>query len=135
MEICNLKTYRNDFGVFQRHALEHVSEMDHFLRSRNTKFVVAIYPDQYSVDPKLAPAVARTFHKDLRDYDLTLPQKVLKRHLDSQLIPYVDLTPGFRSEGADEDLYLPRDTHWNRHGNELAAKLLFDYLTRIPWFG
>ena len=37
----------------------------------------------------------------------------------------------FAGPGPDIRLYLPRNTHWNAAGNQLAAELLFDYLAPI----
>jgi hypothetical protein len=56
------------------------------------------------------------------------PNRVVLAHLAELGVPAVDLTPGFRAAAADGQLYIPRNTHWNAAGNQLAATQLFDYL-------
>ncbi|MFH1690364.1 MAG: GDSL-type esterase/lipase family protein [Candidatus Eisenbacteria bacterium] len=52
----------------------------------------------------------------------------LVSHLVEQGIPCLDLRPGFSETGRYEELFYPRDGHWNVEGHQLAAKLLHNFL-------
>jgi len=99
--------------------------MDALLKSRNVKFIVAIYPDAFQIDKNLLNEIAGRFQLNIEDYDLDLAQNILTSFLRSKDISYIDLTDRFRSESREKNLYLLRDPHWNRPGNELAANILF----------
>lgn len=118
---------------FQAHIdniFQSISEMDALLKSRNIKFVVAIYPDEFQVNGNLLKAIFEKYRLRQEDYDLDLAQNLLKSFLESKGIPYIDLSARFRAEGKIRDLYLFRDTHWNDAGNQLAAGILFEDLVK-----
>ena len=112
------------------YILQSISEMNELLNSRNIKLVVAIYPDEFQINEKLLQAVLDKYKLRRDDYDLNPGQSLLKPFLDSKGIPFVDFTDRFRAEGKKQDLYLLRDTHWNSAGNQLAADMLFEDLSR-----
>lgn len=64
------------------------------------------------------------------DYDLKLAQNLLKGFLESRGIPYVDFLERFQAEGKKRDLYVFRNTRWNGAGNQLAADILFEDLSK-----
>ena len=112
------------------YILQSISEMNALLKSRNIKLVVAIYPDEFQISENLLQAVLDKFKLRREDYDLNPGQSLLKPFLDSEGIPFIDFTDRFRAEGKKRDLYLLRDTHWNSAGNQLAADILFEDLSR-----
>jgi len=57
-----------------------------------------------------------------------LIQKILRKFLDSEGIPYLDLLKEVRNRQKESTLYRFRDGHWNAKGSNLAADLLFKYL-------
>jgi len=129
LEFFNIASYRK--GRFQKninYILQSISETDALLKSRNVKFIVAIYPDAFQIDKTLLKEIVERFRLNIEDYDLDLAQNILKSFLRSKDISYIDLTDRFRSEGQEKDLYILGDPHWNRSGNELAANILFDTL-------
>ncbi len=131
LEFFNLSYLRD--GRFQPridYILQSIAEMNELLKSRNIKFVVAIYPDEFQVNEKLLQTVLDKFKLPRENYDLNPGQSLLKPFLDSKYIPGIDLTDRFRAEGKKQDLYLLRDPHWNSAGNQLAADILFDDLSR-----
>lgn len=105
-----------------------VSLMRDRVVAAGSEFCVAMYPDEFQVNPALQAKIFQTAGYRPEDFDLDLLQKVLAARLDREGTPYIDLTPGFRAAAEGKELYLPRNTHWNDAGNELAAALLFDYL-------
>lgn len=116
---------------FQRNVdyiFRSIDAMNALLKARNARFIVAIYPDEFQVDPRLFRQIVDRFKLSERDYDLRLAQKILTAYLDSREIEYVDFTDRFAAAAESENLYLPRDTHWNRAGNRLAADILFSRL-------
>jgi hypothetical protein len=131
LEFFNINSWRK--GRFQKninYILQSVSEMDALLKSRNIKFIVAIYPDAFQIDKTLLNVIFERFRLRLDDYNLDLAQNILKSFLQSKDISYIDLTDRFRSEGKEKDLYVLRDSHWNRSGNQLAADILFETLVK-----
>jgi hypothetical protein len=131
LEFFNIKSSRK--GRFQKninYILESIAEMDALLKSRNIKFIVAIYPDVFQINNSVLKAIFERFRLRTEDYDLDLAQNILKTFLRSKDIFYIDFTDRFKSEGREKDLYLLGDPHWNRSGNQLAADILFDTLVK-----
>lgn len=98
--------------------------------SRGVEFHVALYPDEMQVDESVLSRVLDSRSLRRRHYDLDQPNRVVLAQLADLGIPAIDLTPAFRAAASEreEPLYIPRNTHWNAAGNELAATQLFDYL-------
>ena len=107
--------------------------MSDLLKSRNIKFMVAIYPDEMQVSQSQFETLVSKFALHREDYNLNLAQDALGRFLQSKQIPYLDMLDRFRAEEQKQDLYLWRNTHWNKAGNELAAETLFQYLIKQPY--
>ena len=131
LEFFNINSARK--GRFQKninYILQSIAEMDGLLKSRNIKFIVAIYPDVFQINKTLLKVIFERFRLRMEDYDLDLAQNILKSFLQSKDISYIDLTDRFRSEGQENDLYVLRDSHWNRLGNQLAANILFESLVK-----
>jgi lysophospholipase L1-like esterase len=115
------------------YIFQSISEMDALLKSRNIKLVVAIYPDEFQVNEALQRSIFERYQLKHSDYDLRFAQNILKSFLDQKQIPYIDFLDRFQSEGSKRDLYVLRDSHWNAAGNQLAADILFEDLSkRIP---
>ena len=141
LEFFNISSSRK--GRFQKninYILQSITEMDALLKSRNIKFMVAIYPDVFQIDKTLLRVIFERFRLHVEDYDLDLAQNILKSFLQSNGISYIDFTDRFRSESQEKDLYLSSDPHWNHSGNQLAADILFETLVKrldnvspLPW--
>lgn len=110
------------------YILNSLSEMSELLRAKNIKFMTVIIPDEYQVREKLRNDVFAKFNRKPQEYDLELPQKLVKERLGLLQVPYLDILPRFVAESKSQSLYKLRDTHWNDDGNLLAANLLFDHL-------
>ncbi len=94
------------------------------VRRAGAKLVVLIIPDEYQVNPHVFRDVAAHANRTEHDYEIDRPQRELTAALAARAIPFVDLLPEFRASAKGQPLYIPRDTHWNRAGNRLAAREL-----------
>src|SRR5262249_51327582 len=110
--------------------LRSIADIDELLKSRKIKFIVAIFPDEFQINESLLKAVFDQYKLKPEHYDLRLAQNLLIGFLDSRGIPYVDFLERFQAEGKKHELYLSRDSHWNSAGNQLAADVLFEDLTK-----
>jgi hypothetical protein len=102
--------------------------MNQILQEKNIQFVVAIYPDEFQVNPKLFNQVINEFELDPQDYQVNCMQTILKQHLEAENITYIDFTERFKAEQQKQHLYLLQEPHWNSAGNQLAAEILFENL-------
>jgi hypothetical protein len=132
LEFFNERTSAQRFQSNIDYIFQSISEMNELLKSRNIKFVVAIYPEEMQVSHDLFDTLVAKFKLNAADYNLKLAQDLLRPFLERKGIPYLDLLDRFRAEEPERELYLFRTTHWNRAGNQLAADILFDYLVRQP---
>lgn len=133
LEFSNKTTSAQAFGLNIEYIFQSISEMNELLRSRNIKFMVAIYPDEMQVRPTQFDTLVTKYRLNREDYNLDLAQDLLKSFLDSKQIPYLDMLGRFRTQEQKQDLYLFRNTHWNEAGNKLAAEMLFEYLVKQPY--
>ncbi|ODS84448.1 MAG: hypothetical protein ABS46_03460 [Cytophagaceae bacterium SCN 52-12] len=114
--------------LFESHladALYFLGKADKICRSRNTRLLVCIFPDESQVNPELQRSVIRqlTASGIDPDWDNSRPNRRLSEELAKMGIPHIDLLPLFEGE-KDSACYVPRDTHWNLYGNRLAGSYL-----------
>ncbi|MEA5499300.1 alginate O-acetyltransferase AlgX-related protein [Limnoraphis robusta] len=112
------------------YILNSVSEMNQILKDQNIQFIVAIYPDEFQVNPKLFNQVIEEFELNPNKYQINCMQDILKQHLEAQNIPYIDFLDRFKTEQQKQHLYLLQEPHWNSAGNQLAAEILFENLRK-----
>lgn len=118
------------FSANIKYIFDSINSMNELLKSRGIKFAVAIYPDEIQVNEDQFNSVLQRFNLNKDSYDLDRAQNLLRPFLTAQGIPYIDFLDRFRIEGKQRDLYLFHNTHWNGNGNQLAAQMLFEYLTQ-----
>jgi len=99
--------------------------------SSNAKFVVMMIPDEYQVYPSLLEEAAHHLKRKANDYNVSLPQTQLSQFFQENNIEYLDLLPSFIQQGKSKTLYRLQNTHWNIEGNQLAATILTEYLTKF----
>ncbi|MFQ5923920.1 MAG: hypothetical protein ACE5M4_13845 [Anaerolineales bacterium] len=132
LEFCNVNEQAADsFNERIEYILQSIGRMKDLLQSKNIGFAVGIYPDEFQVNGHLLDQLFDRFDLKREEYDVELMQRILRHHLVSEEIPHVDLLREFRSSGREGELYLPRNTHWNAAGNDLAANTIFDLLVKI----
>lgn len=91
-------------------------------RERNVPLLLVLIPAEEQVDPRVRDRILAGLSLDPGDYDFDLPQRRLRGWADDRGVRVLDLLLVMRSENRpDSRLYLPCDTHWNEHGNAVAA--------------
>jgi len=129
LDFCHLPSYHaGKYAANIDYILETFSQMKLRLDNVGAGLVVAIFPDEFQVNENLLSQLFRTYGLQRDQYETELAQRLLREHLDSCNITYIDFLDAFRVKGEQEPLYLKRDTHWNRSGNMLAADILFQFL-------
>lgn len=133
IEMENLAVCRREPSVFMQSCYDGTLALLDAIRieanRQHIKLAVVLAPDQFQVDPVLRAQMVFRFALDINEYDLDRPQRILRAALEARGVPVLDLLPEFRAEEAREQLYLPRDTHWNEAGNAVAARQLFAFVT------
>jgi lysophospholipase L1-like esterase len=129
LEIANVDAHREGrFDERLQHIFGALDAMAALLEARGIDLLVAIHPDEFQVDPGLLDRILARYTVPRDAFDLELPQRILREHLDARGIAYVDLLETFRDAARTRPLYLVRNTHWNRAGNQLAADTLHQAL-------
>jgi len=93
------------------------------------RLCVAIVPDEFQVNDALYESLVGD---RAGEYERRLPNKRLAEFFDRLGIPHLDLLEPLLLAQRDAPTYKPRDTHWNRLGNEVAARALADWLGDLP---
>ena len=119
----------------KRHQVHDVfQKIEDLCTARNIPLLVVILPDELQWDLDLrARAFAHFSQLQPERFQFDFPNQALHEILDDLEIPYLDLLPRQRQEPQDVPLYKPQDTHWNRHGNALAARIIADDLRQRGW--
>ncbi|WP_136807006.1 alginate O-acetyltransferase AlgX-related protein [Desulfosediminicola flagellatus] len=112
-------------------ALYYLKQIRKICEQHNIKLVVAIIPDELQINNKLLRDVKEAYYPDI-DIDkleMTRPNTLLSNELDKLNINNIDLYDYFSN--SPQQLYRPRDTHWNIAGNQLAAIAIERYISKI----
>lgn len=129
LDFCKRKDLQK--GVWNdniNYIFQSIDEMNKLLKQQNIQFIVAIYPDEFQVNPKLLNQLTQKYELNLKNYDSICMQNILIPHLKAQQIAYLDFLPRFQAEQKQRPLYLLQEPHWNTAGNQLAADILFNQL-------
>ena len=99
-----------------------LAELDRVVTESGARCIFVMLPDEYQVDESLLDDILGELGSVRDDLAIARPQQRLRRFFERQGLAYIDLLPAFRERAAQGNtLYRPRDTHWNRAGNGLAA--------------
>ena len=104
-------------------------EMQAAAQRQGCRFLVTLLPDELQVDRDLQERIAAKIGFE-GHIPWERPNTELAQALEDAGIPVLDLLPAFVAAGRHERLYKPRDTHWNRAGNRLAAETIARHLIR-----
>lgn len=110
-------------------ALNDLAKIQEICDRQNIKLVVAIIPDEVQVMSDLQAKIVADY-ADASSLDFTQPNKLLAQALAKNNINYIDLFDEFVAAGDDTRLYKLNDLHWNIAGNELAAEVIDNYLSK-----
>jgi hypothetical protein len=106
-----------------------IMKMDRFGKERNLPVVFVIAPTIYQVRRERWNSYLRTLGLDRNDYDPALPGKRLMKLAEKEGLSMLDLLPSLGAKrGQGEELYFSNEQHWNKHGNEVVARLLLDFM-------
>ncbi len=86
-------------------------------------FLVVIAPDEYHVNDALWEDMMAVVPNP-EAYDRYYVINRVKAYLETQGIPYLDLTPILQEAQAQGRVFHLRDTHWNARGNAVAGKAI-----------
>jgi hypothetical protein len=104
-----------------------LEELDRSVADAGAELVVFLIPDEFQVNDELSGRLLETNDTDPTEFARYIPQNQLVKFLEEAGIRHIDGLRRFRSRSTAEDLYLPRNTHWNAAGNRLAAHMMVDY--------
>jgi len=110
-------------------AVSYLSKIKEICDAKNLEFLIVIIPDELQVNEKLQSQVIQALESHPDNFDFTLPNRLLSRELESEKIEYLDMLSELKSVSQLKRVYKPQDTHWNIAGNELAAEMIYKYLS------
>lgn len=97
--------------------------------SKKIPLVILIIPNKEQVD-------GAKLNQFMEEYSLTREkvehdkfQRLARKFASENSISYLDLLPQFRQKNINNSFYFEIDGHWNEKGHQMAAELLYSYLT------
>jgi len=106
-------------------ALQILDEMHDDLGSR---LLLVVIPDVFQVEDALweeaVDYAARRSGRPRASFDRDYPQWRIRRWAAARDVRVLDLLPALRAAERESRTYHLRDTHWNAHGNRVAAREL-----------
>ena len=107
-----------------------ILEFKKWCDERNVRLLIAILPSQFQIEEELRKEVFDRYNLRNIAIDLRYPNEVLGDFCKRNNINTVDLLEPFQANARYGGLYLVRNSHWNESGNKLAAKYIYDYITK-----
>lgn len=93
--------------------------------------LVVLIPDEIQVDEAVRDWAFEAFRfAKLERYDFDSPSDRMRRFLEAEGVPVLDLLPVLRAASRDGEVYKPRDTHLNIRGNRIVAEEIYQRLSR-----
>jgi hypothetical protein len=106
-----------------------IAAMDATARAAGAEFVQVLFPQRYQVQPDDWEVMREYWNLDPKDFDLELANHRIIAACRELGIHCIDLLDAFRKAAPSGPLYLPGgDVHFNRHGHEVAAYNVADFL-------
>lgn len=100
-----------------------------FSEEHDATLVVALFPTKEITYLKQLQETTSGGPPWLVGCDMVAPYRVISDLAHGLGIPIIDLIPAFRASAArKEQVYFPRDDHWNSAGNRLAFSVIYDAL-------
>ena len=119
------------FLTLLKKTVYYLNQINAICKKKGIEFVIVLIPDELQINPQLQQEVIKRFYPEIKEgtWQTTLPNQKLIAELAERKIDYLDLYQHF-AERPTEQLYRPRDSHWNIAGNNLAATIIRDYLLK-----
>jgi hypothetical protein len=106
-------------------ALDDLQAIIDDCREHDVPLRFVLIPDEFQVNPVVLADALPAATVDPHGLDLVWPQRRLLAFCAEREVACLDLMPAFAGV---PDTYAPHDTHWNVHGNRLAAAELARWL-------
>lgn len=118
------------FSKYFNDAIHYLKQIKRICEAHSIKLVVVIIPDELQINQDLLKNVKEIYYPDVPSdiWNITLPNKMLSNELDKLSINNIDLYEYFSR--SNEQLYRPRDTHWNIAGNQLATNIIQEHIRK-----
>lgn len=112
------------------HARYYLKQIRNVCKSQGIDLIVVIIPDELQINQELLSEVKGAYYPNLAEnkWDMTLPNSLLSKELDELGITNIDLYEYFSN--SSDQLYKPRDTHWNIAGNQMAANIIHGHIRK-----
>lgn len=127
MAVC-LESNRPMVRRLVRRVRPILEELDRSVKGAGAELVVFLIPDEFQVNDELSARLLEMNDTATTEFSRNFPQKKLVTSCLEAGIYHIDPLQRFRSRNKTQNLYLPRNTHWNEAGNRLAAQMMVDYL-------
>jgi hypothetical protein len=107
-------------------------EMKRRCDQHQCRFGVVIAPSLWQVQRPEWDRLLTNSRLDARDFDRTLPNRLLAEWCAEQEYPCLDLLPTLEAfAGTGESLYYPKEQHWNGLGNKRVADAIVAWLRPV----
>ncbi|MCA9072922.1 MAG: SGNH/GDSL hydrolase family protein [Planctomycetaceae bacterium] len=124
---------RPDWEVYIVQALSPLSHLQKLAHQMSCPFVVTLSPVPWQISEKGMPdpvARQKLGIAPNRIYEPEIALEPIRQYLNSQSIPYCDVTKRFQTEKRPENLYLNTTPQLSRRGHQIFAEIVGDYLAR-----
>jgi len=136
VEYFNHFIYRADYLPRTREAVGKVQRLlgeTHELASAaGVPLVVVLIPAREQILPEAHPFERFEY---MQGHELDKPQRLFVKSFEKRGIHAIDLLPAMRAKAREEELYFPKDRHWNRAGCDFAAQRIAEGLAAIGQSG
>jgi len=132
---ANLGFYYRDEGQtlepFYRAFFQLLVAMHRTTRDGGASFLLVIHPSRVQTQPRDWEEMRRRWRLDEADFDPRMPNRRIAAFCEEHGIRCCDLLDAFTEASRELSLYLPGgDTHYNRHGHEVAARATVECIVR-----
>lgn len=136
---ANQPFHNTETNVFSNEYNENINNAYHIVESdiikiqdickrHDISFFLIIIPTKEQVDSLKLKETVDFLKIDMKQIDITKPQKLLYEFAAKNNIPIFDLLSTLREAGKSQSVYFEIDSHWNPHGNFVVAEAVFNYL-------
>jgi len=109
-------------------TFELIEEINQFATENDIPLAVVLIPAKLQVYADLQEDIMKQSKDKSPELDFEKPNKMFAIWAEKKNIMIIDLLPEFKAHNQDEDLYWTLNPHWNKEGNQKAAKLLYQDL-------
>jgi hypothetical protein len=122
------KHYLTDAKQVLEYKLQHLNQLASKLQF---EYAFVIIPDRHQIDPDLLLIRSQYYGITQEQIEIDLPNTVLAATLESNGVPYVDITHCMADQEDVVSLYYVRDNHLTVNGHRVAAKCMNNALEEI----